>query len=219
MDEPGYVDRAGHCSTELIATGVCHSSRNRHRGCECLTCVTCSMDTHTSPDSVQGSSPTSSPAHSQQARPSGWPIPCHTRRLTSLPMRCATPSSVTFATLVLLQRLKAHFEAIVRKDFHGQGPYQTYVLSMFSKRVDPAESVQPLTSRTSLIPSFGYRPPNLRHRRSPSSNCTTSTCHYRRPVAREQPTRQVRPTRRRHQRSCHPRRPPRHRQAWPRPSL
>jgi hypothetical protein len=51
------------------------------------------------------------------------------------------------------------FETMVKKDFHGQGPYPTYVLSMFSKRVDPAESVQPFTSSTSPIPSFGHGPP------------------------------------------------------------
>jgi len=51
------------------------------------------------------------------------------------------------------------FEAMVRKDFNGPGPYPTYVLSMFSKRVDPSETTQPFTSSTSPIPSFGHGPP------------------------------------------------------------
>jgi hypothetical protein len=69
------------------------------------------------------------------------------------------PSKRHFRHPRSLQRLKAHFEAIVRKDSHCQGPYPTYVLSMFPKRINPTESMQPLTSSTSLIPLFWYRPP------------------------------------------------------------
>src|SRR4051812_41173736 len=46
------------------------------------------------------------------------------------------------------------FEMMVKKNFNGPGPCPTYVLSMFSKRVDPLDAIQPLTSSTSPIPSF-----------------------------------------------------------------
>ena len=48
------------------------------------------------------------------------------------------------------------FEMMVKKDFNGPGLYPTYVLSMFSKRVNPLDAAQPLTSSTSPIPSFGH---------------------------------------------------------------
>jgi hypothetical protein len=51
------------------------------------------------------------------------------------------------------------FEAMVKKDFNGPGPYPTYLHSMFSKRIENAEASQPFTSSTSPIPSFAHAPP------------------------------------------------------------
>lgn len=53
-----------------------------------------------------------------------------------------------------------NFETMVRKDFHGQGPYPTYVMSMFSSKktdVSPPSHmpIPPPNSSTSPIPMFG----------------------------------------------------------------
>jgi hypothetical protein len=52
-----------------------------------------------------------------------------------------------------------NFETMVRKDFNGQGPYPTYVMSMFSSRktdaLPPSHAAVPPNSSTSPIPMFG----------------------------------------------------------------
>jgi hypothetical protein len=54
-----------------------------------------------------------------------------------------------------------NFETMVRKDFNGQGPYPTYVMSMFSNKKPESSSppshppLPPPNSSTSPIPMFG----------------------------------------------------------------